>query len=240
MKLTKILSLLAATLVLGTAAACASGSNNAANTVAGSDSLQNSSASPSTPQATETKTNQLAQSTGTTTESQRPSTKTDTISVEGEKTEVTLKLYDQASEAFTTYYPENDFVAESGGSGEGTGARFYFNAGGTKNENVYVAMFFPNQANNLEQIQKLVTGKGGLVQSNQWQVVSRTKDVPYAWAKEKIVFKQRTGSENIGGAVYIGKSNGKVFYVITHYPAEYGDGFAPRASLILKNLQVSD
>ncbi|WYL96503.1 MAG: hypothetical protein HEQ35_24260 [Gloeotrichia echinulata IR180] len=41
------------------------------------------------------------------------------------------------------------------------------------------------------------------------------------------------------GNVYIGQQNGKAFYVISQFPGEYGDGFSPRADLILQNLQVS-
>lgn len=230
MKLTQIFSLLSVIFLLSTTAACASRSDNAAA----------ERATGSTPQATATQTSQSPQVAQTTQNSQQPRIKTETLSVEGEETEISLTLYDEVSEVFTTYVPENDFVAESSGSGEGTGARFYFSADGTKNGAVYVAMFFPAQATSLEQIKELVTQPNGLLQSNQWQVVSRTETVSYPWAKEKIIFnEQGTASQPIGGAVYIGESEGKAFYVITHYPLEYADGFGPRADLILKNLQVS-
>ena len=62
------------------------------------------------------------------------------------------------------------------------------------------------------------------------------RNVPYRWAKEKIVFSK---GKNIVGNVYIGQQNDKVFYVISQFPGEYGDGFSPRADLILQNLQVS-
>ncbi len=228
MKLTQIFSLLSVAFLLSTMAACASASENAVT-----------KGRSSTTQTTTTETSQSTQVAQTPPNTQQSRTKTDVISVEGEETEISLKLYDAASEVFTTYFPENDFVAEAGGSGEGTGARFYFSAGGAKNEAVYVAMFFPAQATSLEQIKKLVTQQSGLLQGNQWQVVNQTEEVPYSWAKEKITFYEpRTASEPIGGEVYIGESDGKAFYVITHYPAEYAEGFGPRADLILKNLQV--
>ena len=229
MKLTQIFSLLSVAFLLSTMAACASASENAVT-----------KGRSSTTQTTTTETSQSTQVAQTPPNTQQSRTKTDVISVEGEETEISLKLYDAASEVFTTYFPENDFVAEAGGSGEGTGARFYFSAGGAKNEAVYVTMFFPAQATSLQQIKKLVTQQSGLLQGNQWQVVNQTEEVPYSWAKEKITFyEQRTASEPIGGEVYIGESDGKAFYVITHYPAEYAEGFSPRADLILKNLQVS-
>lgn len=229
MKLTQIFSLVSVAFLLSTMAACVSASEKAVT-----------KGTSSTTQTMATETSPSTQVAQTPPNTQQSRTKTDVISVEGEETEISLKLYDAASEVFTTYVPENDFVAESVTSGEGTGARFYFSAGGTKNEAVYVAMFFPSQATSLEQIKKLVTQQAGLLQGNQWQVVNQTEEVPYSWAKEKITFyEQRTASEPIGGEVYMGESDGKAFYVITHYPAEYAEGFGPRADLILKNLQVS-
>jgi cytoskeletal protein RodZ len=249
MKLSQTISFLGAVLVLSTVAACASDSNTAINsetrsdrasTPAQSDSPPDSSASRASNQSTaETENNQTASTVDTKEESKRPSTKTDTISIEGENSQVTLKLYDELSQVFTTYFPENDFVVESASSGEGTGSIFYYNVDGTKNKDVYVSVAFPTWANNPEQLERLLTAKGGLIQRNQWQMEHRTKDVPYSWAKEKIVYKEPGSSQNIIAEVYIGEDNGKVFYVITHYPAEYGDGFAPRADFILKNLEVT-
>jgi hypothetical protein len=151
---------------------------------------------------------------------------------------VTLKLYDELSQVFTTYFPKDDFVAESASSGADTGSIFYYNVDGNKNKDVYVSISFPTGANNAEQLERLLTAKGGLVQKNQWQMEERTKDVPYSWAKEKIIYKQPGSEDNLLVQLYIGEANGKVFYVITHYPAEYGDGFAPRANFILDNLEV--
>lgn len=249
MKLSQTISLLGAVFVLSTVAACTSDSNTAINSETGSDrastpaqsdSLGDSSASPVTEQSTaETQKNQPAPTAETKEESKRPSTKTDTISIEGEKSQVTLKLYDELSQVFTTYFPDNDFVAESASSGADTGSIFYYNVDGTKNKDVYVSVSFPTWANNAEQLERLLTAKGGLVQRNQWQMENRTKDVPYSWAREKIVYKEPGSSQNIVAEVYIGEDNGKAFYVITRYPAEYGDGFGPRADFILKNLQAS-
>ena len=247
MKLSKSLSLLGAIFVLSTVAACTSDtSKNTINPGSGSNSINNSAAAPngtttstsSTSESqTATQTNQSARTAQNTTNSQKPSTKTDTLSIEGEKTQVTLKLYDKASGVFTTYYPDKDFIAQSRTLGEGTGTQFIYNVGERQNQNVFVALFFPTKATTLEQL-KQVAQQRGLIQANQWQVVTRTTQVPYSWAKEKIVYKKRGSSQNVIGEVYVGETKGKAFYVVTHYPAEYGDGFAPRADLILKNLQV--
>jgi hypothetical protein len=159
--------------------------------------------------------------------------KTATISVEGEKIPITLRLYDQYSDLFTTYFPEKDFIVEGGGSGEGTGVRFIANFGGSKNENAYVHVAFMNNLRTLGQVRSFINRKGGLIASNGWQVVSQTQNVSYPWAKEKIVFSK---GKDITGTLYLGQQKGKAFYIITHYPVEYGDGFPPRADLILRNL----
>jgi hypothetical protein len=166
----------------------------------------------------------------------RPATKTDTISIEGEKVPVTLRLYDQYSNLFTTYFPEKDFLVEGVSSGEGTGVKFTANFGGNRNDNAYVQVSFLNDFQTLERLRNFVNGKNGLIASNRWQLGESTQKVGYAWAIERIAFRQ---GNNIVGNLYLGQQNGRVFYVITHYPVEYGDGFPPRADLILKNLQVA-
>lgn len=166
----------------------------------------------------------------------RPATKTGTITVEGEKVPVTLKLYEQYSDLFTTYFPEKEFIAEGLSSGEGTGVKFIANFGGSRNENAYVHIAFLNDVKTLDQLKSFVNGKNGLIASNKWQVVNREQKVTYPWAKEKIAFNQ---GKDIVGNVYLGQQSGRVFYVITQFPGEYGDGFPPRANLILENLQAT-
>jgi hypothetical protein len=166
-------------------------------------------------------------------QSTKPSTKKATLSVEGQKTSITLKLYENPN--FSTYFPLEDFLAESSSSGEGQGVKFIANFSGKKNENAYVHVAFLNNFQKYSQVSKFVNSKNGLIASNKWRVVSRNKKTPYPWAKETIVFSQ--GKNNLG-SIYIGEQKGKAFYVITHFPAEYGDGFVPRADLILRNLSV--
>ncbi len=166
----------------------------------------------------------------------QPATKTATIYIEGEKTPITLKLYEDYKTLFTTYFPDQEFIAEGVSSGEGTGVKFIVNFDGSKNENAYISVFFPNNVQTIEQLESFVNSKSGLIASNKWSIISRSAKVSYPWAKEKIDFRQ---GQEIIGTVYLGEQNGKVFYVINHYPAEYGDGFAPRADLILQNLKVS-
>ncbi|MFM7426628.1 MAG: hypothetical protein ACKO7W_16810, partial [Elainella sp.] len=68
----------------------------------------------------------------------------------------------------------------------------------------------------------------------------RTDIVSYPWAKEKLIYQQRTAQQNYVGSIYIGDYEGRSFYALTHYPAEYMDGFEPRSTIMLENLQFRD
>jgi hypothetical protein len=162
-----------------------------------------------------------------------PPTKDDIISIEGQQSPITLKLYQNP--IFYTYFASEDFVVEPLSSGEGEGVRFFVNYAGEKNEDAYAHIAFLNDFQKYAEVIEFINSKNGLLATNKWRVVSRTNETPYPWAKEKIVF---SAEKNIVGSIYIGEENGKAFYVITHLPAEYVYGFLPNVSLILSNLQV--
>lgn len=222
MKMHKLVYLMAGVLVLSASVVCTARPQKA---------LSNSNSLIATPTALQASERA---------ETQRPLTKTATISVEGEKTDIKLRLYNPISKVFTTYFPEKDFVVKTLGFRSGVGVRFYANFGGIRNDSANLQIYYPVRPLSLEDLRQFVTGRPGLITDNKWQVVSRTQNVPYSWAREKIVFNERRGNENLTGAVYLGEQNGKAFFVITHYPVEYGDGFEPRAALILQNLQFSN
>lgn len=151
-----------------------------------------------------------------------------------------VKLFGTEAFPFTTYFPESDFIVETASAGEGTGVWFYSKASGKKYQSAYVHVFFPGNSSTIESMRRAVTGKRGLMETNKWKVKRRTPEVPYSWAKERIDFEQTQGKTSIMGTVYIGEYKGKAFRVTEHFPADYGDGFAPRASIILRELQVKD
>lgn len=214
-----IRSFFAVTLILSTSVACTS------------QIPQNSTTNPS-PGTTPTRSPIQTPQT-------QPDTKTDTLSVEGEKREITLKLYDQTGLPFTTYIPADNFVDEIVASGEGTSVWFYFKKlDGNPNKEVYVQFFFPSQPTTPENLKKQLLGNNGLFSSNQWQQVNQEQENLYPWAREKIVFQKRQDNRNTIAAVFIGEHNGTAFWVAEHYPGEYGDGFAPLADKILTNLQL--
>jgi hypothetical protein len=120
-------------------------------------------------------------------------------------------------------------------SGKPKVVKFIANFGGVKNENAYIQITFPNNSKTIGELKKFINSKNGIIATNKWKVSSRSSTLIYPLLKE--IFSFSKGKDMIGD-IYIGEQNGKVFYVITHFPVEYGDGFAPRADLILKNLEI--
>lgn len=173
----------------------------------------------------------------------QPESRVIPLNIEGQPVEVELKLFNPVEVPFTTYVPAKDFQSDVSGWDNGQGIRFYYSPTGKKDENAYVQMFMPDSPNSVEDIRQLILGNEGIMASNQWELVDRTDVISYPWAKEKLTYQQQTGGvdgEMAIGAIYIGEDRGKAFYVLTHYPAEYSDGFEPRSAVILENLQFRE
>lgn len=173
-------------------------------------------------------------------ESSAPETKTAQLSVEGETTEIELERFVSESSPFITYFPAEDFMPEVAGESKEEGDRFYFSPTGTPDQKAYVQIVFPEGASSSEDVKELVLGGKGLLAANNWDEVSQNSSSAYPWAVEEIIYEQDTEAEIYTGVVYIGEQNGEAFYVVTHAPVEYGDGFDPRANMILENLEISN
>jgi hypothetical protein len=167
----------------------------------------------------------------------QPDSKIITMSLEGEASEVELKLFQHQALPFTTYYPAQAFTPEVRTSKDGVEVWFYFSPTGVKDENAYLSFFLPNRSTNVETMQNMILGDRGLLVDNQWELLDRTDIVSYGWAEEKLLYQHRKGGEQAVGAIYVGEEDGQAFYTLTHYPVEYGDGFEPRSNIILENLQ---
>ncbi|BAU15416.1 hypothetical protein LEP3755_59740 [Leptolyngbya sp. NIES-3755] len=168
---------------------------------------------------------------------------TTTIQIEGEPQQVPLESIQTPN--FSTHFPEDRFaVQRGGGSGEGEGTWFYWKQpDGTINKDAYVQVFFPGAKQSLSQVRQFLVGERGIFNANQWEQVNRGSGDSYAeiayapWLRDLILFKPRTNPQNITGTAYLGEIEGRAFYVISHYPREYADGFSPRADVILRNLK---
>lgn len=177
---------------------------------------------------------QVAQST----RSALPATKLDTMSVEGEKSNITLALYDQQSLPFTTYIPEEKFEDELEVSPQATTATFYFkHEDGTLQRKAYVQFLIPQSQTTVQALKQKMTAPGGIIAQNRWKVTNQDTEIPYSWATERIDFMRQEQPDVLMGTIYLGEQNGKAFAVIEQFPGDYGDGFAPLAGKILSNLQ---
>ncbi|MCU0523652.1 MAG: hypothetical protein MUF72_02385 [Elainella sp. Prado103] len=169
--------------------------------------------------------------------SERPDTRVMPMAIEGQVVEMELKLFDQLPLPFTTYFPVRDFQSEVSNSEQGMVAQFTFSVKGQKNEAAYVQIFLPAQRTSIEEMQGLLLDERGLLATNHWQLIDRTEIVSYPWAREKLIYQQQSGQQTYVGSIYIGDYEGRSFYALTHYPVEYMDGFEPRSTVMLENLQ---
>lgn len=171
---------------------------------------------------------------------ERPDTRIMPMTIEGKVIEMELRLFDQAPLPFTTYVPKKDFQNEVDSTEQGAVAQFVFSPQGKKDENAYVQIFLPARQTSVEDMRELLMGERGLLNANNWALVDRTDIVSYPWAREKLIYQRQTNKQTFLGSIYIGDHQGRSFYALTHYPAEYSDGFEPRSTIMLENLQFRD
>lgn len=169
-----------------------------------------------------------------------PDTKLARLSLEGEQSEIELHLLESESLPFITYIPQPEFTLTSDQPEDGQGLRLNFSPGGTPNPAAYVEIVIPDGRASLQDVRDRLLDEQGLLTRNGWQMVDRTEVVTYPWAVEKIVYEHQTADALIVGSIFIGENDGSAFYALTHYPSEYGDGFEPRAVMILENLEFKE
>lgn len=175
----------------------------------------------------------------------RPEVTTKTITVEGEPLELTLRLFSDEAAPFTTYVPTAEFVTDVEPESDRTVVTFYANFGGEVNQEVFLQVVTPKTNSGLlpldqaeASLAEQIMGESGLLVTNSWQLVDYTDVVIYEWAAEHIQFRSVLPNETITGHIYIGNYNNQEFYVLIHYPAEYAEGFDPRADIILEELKL--
>lgn len=149
----------------------------------------------------------------------RPGEKIDSIQVEGTYERFTAKLVESSvPPRFSTYLPA-DMVFEPVSSGEGDGYYFHTNFGGARNENAFLLVFvFPERTS----------------QANAQQMLQAFKASRNATSTEGDRFTFQRNGTRLHGGISLHDENGRYYYVAEQYPAEYGDGFGPRAEFIKK------
>lgn len=174
---------------------------------------------------------------------ERPAAIQRTLRIEGTAEPVTLHRYtppDGFPLPFSTYLSEA-VDAEPISSGEGDGVRFVASLGGIRNDDAAVHLFvFPQDAPEeraREIVRSVAESYGPIREFGEVQTTDR-----FPWAVAAYPFSGvgvRTGAPVVG-AVGLGRHAGRWFYLIVQHPEEMGDGFAPRAALILDEWRWAD
>ncbi|MDX2097337.1 MAG: hypothetical protein SFW36_06130 [Leptolyngbyaceae cyanobacterium bins.59] len=166
----------------------------------------------------------------------RPRPATQTVKDQRTQQNLLLKLYDKAGIPFTTYVPPAGLAAQEVRTPQGLEVRFRDTTG--EGKVAYVQVMFPAQKISTGQLFRDALNNQGMFKDQQWKIVGPQK-TPLTWAKARFEFeKPFTAQQNTMGTLYVGEHRGKGFYVIVTYPADYGDGFAPRANLIPKYFEL--
>ncbi|MGF7186512.1 hypothetical protein GGQ84_002624 [Desulfitispora alkaliphila] len=148
--------------------------------------------------------------------SELPPTKEAIILIEGMEETINLQLYED--DTMYTYYPE-DMKAQAFDSKTGDGVKFYANFNQVENKDVYV---------------KIQKGIVDVANENDWTIVEEFSSYDnYPWAIEAAYF---VTDADTTGSIYKGEYQAKEFTITIHFPYEYGDGFYPRANMIIDNI----
>lgn len=164
----------------------------------------------------------------------------DTLVIEGMPEVVTFRLFRTPAGAtvpFSTYVPEGiDAVFE--GDSDTLSVRFPAAFNGMPHPNAYMHVrFYPAGATRREVRATVFAFLRSRAPAGE---ESQPADAP-GWAEEAHAFTYR-GDGNVlhVGRAIIASHGGRFFHVLTHYPAEFGDGLGPRFARILAHWRWED
>lgn len=170
---------------------------------------------------------------------ERPITRTDTVSLEGMREPMALRLFRTPENfplPFTAYVPED--MDPRADASDGT-AHFTAEFGGVRNEDAFVHLFvFPEGTPLPEAVataRGYTAGRSGIPVSRGVEPVTDDNPPPdLDWALESFRFHYQGAGPWYAGAVAVGRHDQRHFMIVRHYPVEYADGFGPRAGLVLE------
>jgi hypothetical protein len=159
--------------------------------------------------------------------------------------EVELELFTAEGVPLALYLPAGEFQVETAAEAAGQAVYLHYQPQGQRRENIYIQLLFPHESANLEAVQTLVMGEGGLLDPAQWAIVDRTSVVAYSWVEEKFVYRPVTAEMPLQGMVLIGRNLATAdeqdfFTVMMHYPVGQSNDFEARSTLILDNIEFYD
>lgn len=176
--------------------------------------------------------------------SARADSRTDTLRIEGVPEPITLRLFradDDFPLPFTTYVPEE--MAASTDESEGT-AHFTAEFGGVRNEDAFIHLYVFPPDTHLEEAVALAkgykTGRGIPVSRGIELIADELMPPHMDWAVQGFRFRYEGEDGVYAGTIGVGRHQDRHFMLLRHYPAEYGEGFEPRADLITDTWNWAD
>jgi hypothetical protein len=180
---------------------------------------------------------------------ERPGTVQDTLLIEGMPEPTTARLVRSPAgfgAPFTTYVPEGvDVDFEEGGDSAGVRFSAAFTGAADPNAYMHVRLYAPGATAAAQEVAASFL-RSRLPQDHPVNG-SLEAEQPYAqveppsWGDEAFAFRY-AGERNTlyVGRIVLARQNGRVLHVLTHYPAEYGDGLGPRFARILQQWRWED
>jgi hypothetical protein len=170
----------------------------------------------------------------------RPREVRDTLMIEGMPELATSRLVESPAGfglRFSTYVPEGLGVDFSTDADSG-GIRFHAAFAGQPDRNAYMHVYvYPEGSTGIE-----ARSAAFEFLRSRFLVGDEVNpaDVP-EWGREAygIAYSGDGGAQYVGRMV-IGSRGDRYFHVLTHYPAEYGDGLGPRFDRILRSWRWED
>lgn len=179
---------------------------------------------------------------------ERPQTRQDTIMIEGmpEVSSSTLfRAPDELGLPFSTYVPAG--IEPEVSDGDDGGINFVAAFDGVVEPLAYMFIRPYPPGTDIDEVRNVIGGflRGRLADDDPvdvddvvdaWQRVE-----PPAWALDAYELDYRWGPDrSFTGRVIIARHDATLFHIITHYPAEYGDGLSPRFDAILDDWRWED
>ena len=167
----------------------------------------------------------------------RPATLQTEITLEGTAEPITLQRFDWAAaprpQAFSTYVPQDMVVRPSGRA-----VRFVANFGGVLQPQAYLeVVFLPTGISQAQAAAAAARSLPGVAQRPGRAPAQRQFD----WSLAEYDFSYRTkGGSQVTAFTALGRHAGRYFRLTMHHPLEYGDGFPPRADLIVQHWRWRD
>lgn len=172
----------------------------------------------------------------------RPAMRTDTLMAEGTPQEIRLERFDAPDGfplPFTTYVPAGmASEVDRGEGGEVASVQFVASDGAFVHVVVHPSGTDPQEA--LGVVKAYSASHGVPVSQGIEPLPSPDVATRMPWAAEAYTFRYQAGGRWFAGTIGLGSHAGRLFHVLHHYPAEYGDSFGPRAALIMETWRWVD